>query len=201
MVWLALARPLARKRKLARLVVNSSGLQVILGLADAGHFRRGVNDAGDDIVVHMARLACENFGHRNAFILRLVGEHGATDHVADGIDSLNAGCEVIIDLDAATFISATPASFAAEPFGVGHAANGDEHHIGFQRFSRAAGGGFDGERNARLELWRPVTLWPSLKVKPCFCSRRWKSLATSLSMPGRMRSRYSITVTLEPRRA
>ena len=35
---------------------------------------------------------------------------------------------------------------------------------------------------------------------PCFSSMRWKVLATSPSMPGRMRSRYSITTTSAPRR-
>ena len=36
---------------------------------------------------------------------------------------------------------------------------------------------------------------------PCLPRMRWNCLATSPSMPGRMRSRNSITVTLEPRRA
>ena len=35
---------------------------------------------------------------------------------------------------------------------------------------------------------------------PCFSLMRWNCLATSVSMPGRMRSRYSTTVTCEPRR-
>ena len=43
-----------------------------------------------------------------------------------------------------------------------------------------------------------VTLLESLKAKPCFCSRRWKFFATSKSMPGRMRSRYSMTVIFAP---
>mmetsp|Transcript_14595 Transcript_14595/g.44568 ORF Transcript_14595/g.44568 Transcript_14595/m.44568 type:complete len:203 (+) Transcript_14595:809-1417(+) len=43
-----------------------------------------------------------------------------------------------------------------------------------------------------------MTLVPSLKSIPCFFRMRWKSFATSLSMPGVMRSRNSTTVTLEP---
>ena len=42
----------------------------------------------------------------------------------------------------------------------------------------------------------PVTLEERRNEKPCFCSMRWKFLATSRSMPGRMRSRYSITVKI-----
>src|SRR6266853_1129619 len=46
----------------------------------------------------------------------------------------------------------------------------------------------------------PVTLDDSLKTMPCFSKRRWTCRQTSLSIPGRMRSRNSTTITLEPRR-
>ena len=46
----------------------------------------------------------------------------------------------------------------------------------------------------------PVTLVESRNSMPCFCSMRWNCRATSLSMPGRMRSRNSTTVTLAPSR-
>ena len=46
----------------------------------------------------------------------------------------------------------------------------------------------------------PVTLAPRLKVIPCLASIRWNCLETSPSMPPRMLSRYSTTVTLAPRR-
>ncbi len=46
----------------------------------------------------------------------------------------------------------------------------------------------------------PVTLLPSRNLKPCFSSMRWNCLATSPSMPGRMRSRNSTTVTSAPSR-
>ena len=38
-----------------------------------------------------------------------------------------------------------------------------------------------------------VTFDESRKVMPCFCRMRWNCLAISASMPGRMRSRNSIT--------
>src|SRR5205814_115019 len=46
----------------------------------------------------------------------------------------------------------------------------------------------------------PVTLEDSLNVMPWRCRMRWNCLPTSRSMPGRMRSRNSITVTLAPSR-
>ncbi len=45
-----------------------------------------------------------------------------------------------------------------------------------------------------------VTLWPSLNLRPCLARMRWVCLQISPSMPGRMRSRNSITVTLAPSR-
>ena len=47
----------------------------------------------------------------------------------------------------------------------------------------------------------PVTRAPSVKLRSCRFSRRCASRAISASMPGRMRSRYSSTVTLLPSRA
>ena len=52
-----------------------------------------------------------------------------------------------------------------------------------------------------LALATPVTLAPSLNSKPCLDSRRWNCLETSPSMPPRMVSRNSTTVTLAPSRA
>ena len=46
-----------------------------------------------------------------------------------------------------------------------------------------------------------VTLWPSLKLKPCFFSSFWYSFAISRSTAGTMPSRNSMTVTSAPRRA
>ena len=49
-------------------------------------------------------------------------------------------------------------------------------------------------------LATPVTLLESLKLMPCFMRMRWTLLATSASMPGRMRSRNSTTSTSDPSR-
>ena len=45
-----------------------------------------------------------------------------------------------------------------------------------------------------------VTFDDSLNVMPCLARMRWNCLPTSASMPGRMRSRNSTTVTCAPRR-
>ena len=53
---------------------------------------------------------------------------------------------------------------------------------------------------APLAVSTLVTLEPSMNLTPCFSRMRWNCLTVSTSMPGRMRSRYSTTVTSAPRR-
>ncbi len=77
--------------ELADLVGDACSLQLFLGLADGGDFRLGVDDARDDVVVHMAVLAGEDFGQRDAFVFGLVGQHRPLHHVADRVDAGNVG--------------------------------------------------------------------------------------------------------------
>ena len=64
---------------------------------------------------------------------------------------LHVGGEVRIDDDAAAVVLLHAGLVEAEPFGVGHAADGDQHHIGLDRLRRAAFGRLDLglERRAR----------------------------------------------------
>ncbi len=114
-------------------VVDACGLQFFLGLADGGDFRLGVDDARDDIVVHVAGLAGDDLGNGDALVLRLVREHRPGDHVADGIDAGDIGAAVLVDLDAPARRVATPGRFQAETLGIGPAAGGDQHDVGVER--------------------------------------------------------------------
>ncbi len=118
-------------------------LQLFLGLADGRNFRRGIHNAWDNIVVHMAGLAGDDFRARDAFVLGLVRQHRPRDDVADRIDALHAGREMRVDLDAAAIVERDAGFLQAEAIGVGHAADADQHHIGFQRLRRAARGRLD----------------------------------------------------------
>ena len=80
------------------LYVDARRLQLLLGLADRGDFRAGIDDAGNDVVIHMPRLAGQHFGQRHAFILGLVRQHRAADDIADGIDAGHIGFEMLADL-------------------------------------------------------------------------------------------------------
>jgi hypothetical protein len=77
--------------KLADLVGNAALFQFVLALPDRGDLRIGVDDVGNNLVVHVAGSAGEVFRHRHAFILRLVRQHRTRDRVADGVDSGHIG--------------------------------------------------------------------------------------------------------------
>ena len=82
---------MADERELAGLVFDAGLLQLLLGLADRGDFRAGVNDTGNDVVVHMARLAGNDLGHRDALVFSLVRQHRPGNHIADGVNSRDIG--------------------------------------------------------------------------------------------------------------
>ena len=103
-----------------------------------------VDDVRDDVVVHVPRLAGEDFGNRDALVLRLVRQHRPGDDVADGVDCRprssgnarrRARASAVVERDAGLRQS--------EPVGVGHAADGDEHDVGFERLGLAAFGRLD----------------------------------------------------------
>ena len=111
-------------------------------LPTRGDFGTGVDDAGNDVVVHVAVLARQDFGDRDAFVLGLVGEHRPGDDVADGVDARHVGGEMVVDDDTAA-LSRDAGLFEPEPVRIGLAADGDEHDVGLESLRLAAGGRFD----------------------------------------------------------
>ncbi len=139
-VLLTLARPLAVMGNLPTLVGDAGGLEVLLGLADGGDLREGVDHVGDHVVVHVAGLAGEDLGHRHALVLGLVRQHRPGDHVADGVDAGHIGLEVRVDDDALPVVERHADGLEAEPLGVGHATDGDQHHVGLHHHAVGAAG-------------------------------------------------------------
>ena len=106
-----------------------------------------------------------------------------------------------IDLDPAAIVERDAGFLQAEALGVGHGGRCDQNHIGFERLGRSARGRLDGHLQPLFpDVSTPVTLVPSLNAKPCFFEDALELLATSPSMPGRIRSRNSTTVTFAPSR-
>src|SRR5882672_985556 len=79
-------------------------LQLFLGLADGGDFRRGIHNTWNDVVIHMTGLAREYFRNRDAFILGLVRQHRTGNDIADCVNALHAGRKMRIDLHPAPIV-------------------------------------------------------------------------------------------------
>src|SRR5262249_45960095 len=131
------------KRKLAGIVGDAGLLQFLLAFFDRGDFGIGVDYVWDDVVVHLAGFAGEDFRHRRALVHGLVRQHRAGDRVADGVDARHVGGEARVDHDAALVVRLHPGGFEAEPLGKRHAPDRYQHDIGFDGFCRAAGGRLD----------------------------------------------------------
>ena len=91
----------------------------------------------------MARLPGKRLRQRHAFVFRLVGEHRAVDHVADGVDTVHTGLEMPIGRTRPRSSSLTPASSRPRSCGVGNTADAHQHHIGFQNLRITTLGWFD----------------------------------------------------------
>src|SRR5580698_8077515 len=131
------------ERKFADVVGHAGAFELLLGFADRGDFRLGVNDIWNHVVVHVPRLPSDDFGGGNAFFFRFVREHRPGDRVTDGVKAGNIGAEMRVDHDPAAIVFLHADGFEAKAVGVGHAADRDQDNVGLKRFGRAAGGRFD----------------------------------------------------------
>ena len=108
---------------------DALGLQLLLGFAHPGDFRRCVNDPGDGIEVHVPMLSGDALRHGHALIFRLVRQHGPAHHVADGPDLGQIGAALVIDDDEAALVEHQADRPAIEPLRIRHAANGDDELV------------------------------------------------------------------------
>ncbi|RMW19837.1 hypothetical protein ALO98_05348 [Pseudomonas syringae pv. tagetis] len=88
-----------RERERTDIDFNAFGLERLLGLADPGDFRVGVDNRRDQVVVHLSLVALDALDHHDAFFRGLVRQHQTTNHVTDGIDTRYAGGAVVINVD------------------------------------------------------------------------------------------------------
>ncbi len=113
--------------------------------ADTGQFRIGVNDAGNDIVVHVPGFARDQFDAGDAFLLGFVRQHRAGDDVADRVNAGDIGAEHLVHFDPAALVERDADFVRADAFGKGTATDRDEDFVGFEvEFFTTFGGGGDG---------------------------------------------------------
>ena len=91
----------------------------------------------------MARGAGKALGKGDPFFLRLVGQHGAADDIADGVDPFGAGSKAVVDRNIAPWVRLDADRLQIESVGGGTSANGHEHDIGLDGSSRAVSHGLD----------------------------------------------------------
>jgi hypothetical protein len=143
------------ERDLADLVGNAIGLELLLGLADPGDFRAGVEHPGNGVEVAVPGLAGHQLGNHDALFHRLVRQHRAGDDVADRPDTRQVGTAMAVDVDRPRSVELEADGFGIQAVGVGHAADGDDQAVG-------------------VEL---------LRRRPCRCSRSRRPSCRTLTSP------------------
>ncbi len=118
--------------ELAHVDVQLVGLGLVFTDAHAGDFRLGVDHARDDVVVHVAALAGDQLDAGHGFFLGLVGEHRARNDVANCVNALGGGAEMVVDLHAAALVELHARLVGSEARGGGLATHGDEDLVGFK---------------------------------------------------------------------
>ena len=130
--------------ELADLVGHARGLQLLLGLTHPGHFRVGVDHAGDDAVVHVTGLARNQLDAGHALVLGLVRQHRPIGHVTDRPDAGGSGAEMVGG-DEAPGVGGKAHGLKAEARRHRATTHRQQHHVRRQALRRAAGHGLEAQ--------------------------------------------------------
>ena len=112
------------KRERAHLVLITAGFHRLFTLTHPRHFRMGINDRRNQIIVHSGFLPGNDLGHHNALFTALVSQHGTTHNVTDGIYTGNISRTAIIDKYKATFVQINAGVRRQQIFRIRPATNG-----------------------------------------------------------------------------
>ena len=121
---------IAHEGEFADLDRAAGGFRGFLGQADRGDFRRRIDHARNDVVVHMAMFAGDDFGGRHALVFGFVGQHRAGDRIADRIDARHRGLPMVVDLDEAAIGHGDACRLEAQTFDKGTTAGCDQNDLG-----------------------------------------------------------------------
>ena len=67
-------------------------------------FPVSVDDRRNQVIVHLGLVASDALGNHHALFRRFVRQHGAANHVTDGVYARNAGGAIIVDEDETTLV-------------------------------------------------------------------------------------------------
>src|SRR5690606_32730058 len=117
------------EREGADIDLDALGLELLLGLADPGDFRVGIDDRRDQVVVHLGLVARDALGDHHALLRALVRQHGTACRVTDGVAARHAGLALVVDEDEATLVQGRAAVGGQRVGGQRAAADGDEQLV------------------------------------------------------------------------
>ncbi|EKE16659.1 MAG: hypothetical protein ACD_10C00868G0001 [uncultured bacterium] len=117
---------------LAHLVGHAIGFELLLGFADPGDFRGGVDDPGNGVEIAMTGLTSHQLGNHDAFFVSLVRQHRSAHDVTDCPDTRQVGLAVTVNIDHAARIELEANRFGIQAIGIRHTANGDDQTIGIE---------------------------------------------------------------------
>ena len=117
------------EREAAGLVRDAFVLELLLGLADPGQLRLGVDHPRDRVEVDVARQARDQLGHGDAFLEALVRQHRAAHAVTDRPDAIDAGVAVCVHFDLATLVDLDAGAFGQQALGGGATADGHQQLV------------------------------------------------------------------------
>src|SRR5690606_32277177 len=111
------------------LVGDAFVLELLLGLADPGQLRLGVDHPRDGVEADVAGQASDQLGYGDAFLEALVRQHRAAHAVAHGPDAVHAGVAVLVDFDLAALVELHAAVVGQQALGRGPAADGHQQPV------------------------------------------------------------------------
>src|SRR5690625_2435664 len=113
----------------AHVVRFAIGFDLLFRASYRGDFRMGVNNVGNDVVVHRGFLAGDALSHHHALVRAFVGEHRTTHHVTDRPNAGGIGGTQVVDVDKASLVQIDAGIFGQQAFGIGATADGDDQLV------------------------------------------------------------------------
>jgi len=131
-IFIAERAAVGPERELSDAIIDPLFLRLVLGQADACKFRIRVNDSGNCIVVHVARLARNYLHAGDSFIFCFMREHRAGGHIANCVNALNVCSKMFVHFDALSVIEFDTNFLCADSFGKRTAPDRDKNLVGVE---------------------------------------------------------------------
>ena len=107
-----------------------TGLELVLGGTYAGSLGGGEDGSGHDVEADAVSLTYDMVDSAHSLHLSSMGQHLTTIAVANGIDALDGGLEMVIDGDGSVGGQGDAYGFKGETLGTGLATSGHEDDVG-----------------------------------------------------------------------